>query len=275
MKPAYVPLPEPCKGRYPFRLACPSFIYPDHIVPNVRMLGPFVDEIELLLFESEPAQYLPSIADIETLSQLAGEFDIRYNVHLPTDICLAAGSITERVRAADTVKRVIDLTAGLNPTTCTLHLPYTGNGYGEDAVSRWEAALLESCEKMLDTGIDPAGISLETLDYPLHLLDRVISHFGFSVCLDLGHLLLYGEDPAEAFSRYGDITTMIHLHGVDGGKDHLALSRMAPPVLTEILAMLKGFDKSLSLEVFSYEKLTDSLQCLNRFWALASRGGTD
>jgi hypothetical protein len=31
---------------YPFRLGTASFIHPDHIVPNVEALAPFLDERE-------------------------------------------------------------------------------------------------------------------------------------------------------------------------------------------------------------------------------------
>ncbi len=48
----FVPVPKSYKGSYQFRLGTTSFIYPDHYLPNVKMLGPYLNEIELLLFES-------------------------------------------------------------------------------------------------------------------------------------------------------------------------------------------------------------------------------
>ena len=52
------------KGRFPFTLATTSFIYPDDYVPNVRRLGPYLDEIELLCYESA---HLPARGTIEEL----------------------------------------------------------------------------------------------------------------------------------------------------------------------------------------------------------------
>ena len=62
------PLPD-----RPFRLGTTSFIYPDHIIPNVQKIGRFFDEIELLVFESSPKGVLPSREEIRVLEQLSGE----------------------------------------------------------------------------------------------------------------------------------------------------------------------------------------------------------
>ena len=51
----YPALSKSYKGLFPFKICTTSFIYPDHYIPNVKMLGPFVDEIELLVFESSTA----------------------------------------------------------------------------------------------------------------------------------------------------------------------------------------------------------------------------
>lgn len=73
----------------PFRLGTTSFIVPDHIIPNVIKLGPFFDEIELLVFESYPPEVLPSKTEVATLLSLARDLDLTYNIHLPTDVSLS------------------------------------------------------------------------------------------------------------------------------------------------------------------------------------------
>ena len=47
------------------------------------------------------------------------------------------------------------------------------------------------------------------------------------MCLDLGHLMLYGYDMASLFDQYSDRVAVIHLHGVAGGQDHIALDRLS------------------------------------------------
>ena len=72
----YPSLAKSYKGLYPFRLGTTSFIYPDQYVPNVKSVGPFVDEIELLLFESGPVESLLPKPVIEDLVDLSRELTI-------------------------------------------------------------------------------------------------------------------------------------------------------------------------------------------------------
>ena len=87
---AYPSLTKSYKGVYPFKLATTSFIYPDDYIPNVKMLGSFFDEIELLLFESKNIESLFPKSVVNELQCLAKDLDIGYNVHLPTDISISA-----------------------------------------------------------------------------------------------------------------------------------------------------------------------------------------
>ncbi|MCK5203629.1 MAG: hypothetical protein KAR15_07150, partial [Desulfobacterales bacterium] len=96
------------KGIFPFKLGTTSFIYPDHYIPNVKMLGPYLDEIELLLFESLPGDALPSKAIIAELSHLAREYGLTYNIHLPTDVSISDEKPEKQQHAVNTVLSVID-----------------------------------------------------------------------------------------------------------------------------------------------------------------------
>jgi hypothetical protein len=54
----------------PCRVGTTSFIYPDHILPNVRRLAPRVDDIEILLFDiSDPAD-LPGEKELDELGSV-------------------------------------------------------------------------------------------------------------------------------------------------------------------------------------------------------------
>ena len=74
------------KRSFPFRLATTSYILPADIIPNIRYLAQYVDEIELLFFESGGESNLPSPGDIREMARLASDLDLTYNVHLPTDL---------------------------------------------------------------------------------------------------------------------------------------------------------------------------------------------
>jgi sugar phosphate isomerase/epimerase len=244
------------KGRFPFTLATTSFIYPDDYVPNVRRLGPHVDEIELLCYESA---HLPARGTIDELSRLSGEFGVTYNVHLPSDLSISHRDGSHRERAVQAVLRAFERVAPLSPTTCTLHIPCDGHPLPADEIERWRDRVQVSLEKILETGVSPGLISVETLDYPLGALKDLIGAFGLSVCLDVGHLILHGRDVEKTFAEFEAKTAIIHLHGVRDGKDHLALDLLPHALgapLTRILPTYKGV---VSLEVFSFNHLSASL----------------
>jgi len=83
----------------PFKLGTTSFIFPDHIIPNVKKLGPFFDEIELLIFESQPAFVLPSKDEIKELLYLSQKHDLTYNIHLPIDVSLTCESLEKKTES--------------------------------------------------------------------------------------------------------------------------------------------------------------------------------
>jgi hypothetical protein len=101
------------------------------------MLGPYLENIELLLFESNYRGALPSKQIIRELADLAKDFNLTYNVHLPTDIFISSRNPHQQRIAVDTIIRVAQRVAPLNPTTLTLHVPYNGNSRAEDDVKGW------------------------------------------------------------------------------------------------------------------------------------------
>ncbi len=263
------PLPRSYKNAFPFRLCTTSFIYPDTYVPNVRMLGPCVDEIELLMFESAPGS-LPSQKELRALADLAEEFDVTFNIHLPTDISLCDPEPSRARRAAETFRRIIHMTRTLSPSTCTLHLPYDRTSSTENHVKKWRDAAHEGITRILAGGVDGRAITIETLDYPLDWAKPLIHDLDLSVCLDIGHLIINNFDIREMFSEYQDRTAIIHLHGADNGRDHLPLDRLPPNETPAVMGILNAFSGVVSIEVFSYNYLSASLPFLENAFQSAS-----
>jgi len=262
----YPSLTKSHKGVYPFRLGTTSFIYPDHYVPNVKMLGPYLDEIELLLFESQPVDALPSKSLITELSRLAGEYDLAYNIHLPTDVSISDPRPQKQQRAVDTMLKVFELTEPLNPTAYCLHIPYDKNLSAGEKKSRWQDRVFHGLEKLLAGGIPPQSIAVETLDYSLDRLDGIIDNLDLNVCLDLGHLMARAVDIKTVFDHYGGKTLIIHLHAFEKDRDHLALDRLSAQCAQTVLWILNRFRRTVSIEVFSFEDLKASLDFLDQFY---------
>jgi len=261
----YPSLEKTYKHHYPFKLGTTSFIYPDSYVANVKMLGPYIDEIELLFMESSKSS-LPSKKQVHELALLAKEFDISYNIHLPTDISMGDSDSSVRLYAVETVKHVVDLAYPLTPSTCTLHMLYDEKGCEENQIKKWLDRVSKSVEQVLSGGINSRDISIETLSYPFDWLEEVIAEFDLSVCVDLGHLFVYGFDPKVMFNTYSGRISIVHLHGVENSKDHIGLERLGEKQTETVLDILKPFAGVVSLEVFSYPHLASSLMYLEKIW---------
>lgn len=262
---AYRPLPKIYKTRYPFRLSVPSFVYPDTWAANARMLGPNVDEIELLFFESKPEGSLPSREEIDALSRISEDFSLGYNIHLPTDVSLAAPGREGRIEALDALRRVVGLTLPLDPLGWTLHIPLDPSmGTGADDIQRWRGRAREGLEKLLGAGVPSRRLAVENLDYPFGWVRNIIRELDVSVCMDAGHLLLRGEDVSAFYREYFDRIAVIHLHGVRGGRDHLPLSALSMEDGASVVNILEDYTATLSVEVFSYDHLTASLLWLEK-----------
>jgi sugar phosphate isomerase/epimerase len=254
------------KGMYPFKLGTTSFIYPDHYIPNVKLIGPFVDEIELLLFESGPAESLLPKSVIEDLVHLSRELSLTYNIHLPTDISIGDFSAIRQQHAVDTLVRIIEQTAPLAPSSYTLHIPFDGDASDPAIVSRWLGIVGRNLEKMQAAGMPEDLIAVETLDYPLEIIDKILADYNLAVCMDIGHLIVDGIEIQSLFNQYDDKIKIIHLHGVEGHQDHLALDRLSAEWIGPVFEILNKFSGSVSLEVFSFANLSESLNYLERCW---------
>ena len=259
----FPPLDNVCKHAFPFALACPSFVYPAGYLDNVRHLAPFIDEIELLFFESRFADSLPSPALIRELAQLARSCHITYNVHLPTDIYLGHRDAGVRQTAVEVLTQLIDRCAPLNPTTFTLHL---ARDLSEPDNQRWQAHSAASLKAVLATGVPSRRVSVENLDGDVERAAPVIEDLNLSVCMDMGHLMAHEVDMTVFFNRWKERTTVIHLHGVDSAQDHLPLDRLSSARMVRVIEILKQFSGVVSLEVFSAPALNASMTHLLDQW---------
>jgi sugar phosphate isomerase/epimerase len=255
------------RGRFPFRLATTSYIFPDRIVPNVAKLAPSFDEIELVLFESESQDSLVEEEEIEALRKLSLHHDVNFNIHLPLDLFLGDKSKGIRLKGISALKKMIERTVALNPSIYTLHLERRDrNGREESSIGTWRWRVLQSIEEILRWGIEPNRISIEILDYPFEWIEDIVEESGFSICLDIGHILICGRDLRSYLDKYLAKTSIIHLHGFRNGVNHLGLDQLPESVLKLILSHLHHYQGIVSLEVFSIEDLKISLVTLEEKW---------
>lgn len=254
------------RGRFDFRVAATSFLVPADWETNVRAVGHLVDEIELLFFDSRPAGSLPTPAVVTGLAAAAEETGVTYNIHLPSDLSPGHDDPAERDQALSVLKQVIGLTAALHPSAYTLHLPYGCRDRLPATVRSWQQRVCGVVSTLLEAvaaSTPPQAVTIENLDAPPAWAWDAVSALGVGFCMDIGHLMLHGEDPVDTFNRYGENIRLIHLHGVDGGRDHLPLTVLDAPRRRAVIDILDGFTGTVSVEVFNRKDFWESVGWLS------------
>jgi sugar phosphate isomerase/epimerase len=250
----------------PCRLGTTSYIIPADILPNLRFLANRVDDVELVLFESDEYSNLPSPSDVAEMVKIADGSGLTYTVHLPLDAW--PGSEDERVRKHSMEKwfRVMDLMAPLNPFAWIVHLNDAPVN-DPDALAEWQA----QCAKSLDdlTALtNPCLLCVETLGYDYHLIWPMVEARKCSVCLDIGHLVVNGYDATAYCDSWLKHARVLHVHGVDpSGRDHVDLSHLDADLLRYLLMKLKNenhIPRVMTMEIFSQEDFEKSMIVLER-----------
>jgi len=251
------------KLKLPFRIGTTSYIWPADIMANVRRLKCLVDDVELVLFESACGGNIPDGKSLDELSRLNSEYGLTYTVHLPLDLNLGSVLPGERNSSLSLVKYLTRHMLSIRPRAFILHLNPPDDIPG--GIPSWQKAADDSLKKLSSfERVSPQAIAVENLSYPFSYAEKIVLDNGFSVCADIGHLIIMGVDPVEHLSRYFDRVTVIHLHGVEGGKDHVSLKHLNPGLLKEITGMLvkKGYRGILTLEVFTQADFEESMEIL-------------
>ena len=257
------------KGQFTFRLGTTSYIIPDDLVPNVTYLGPLVDDVELVLFESDEISNLPDKAVLEQLKNAKSAHQLSYTVHLPLDTELGSRNEAERQRSVDKCKRVMDLCESIDPFAYIVH--FHGDKRGKtpsDDFPLWQNALVKSAGDLAGHAPSPDLLCVETLDYPFKLISDIVADHNMSVCLDVGHLAFYEYDIEVHLDAFISDCRVLHLHGNENGVDHKDIRSLDPGLLEMLvnrLASDSGQTRVLTLEIFGQEKLAASLAVMEQF----------
>lgn len=262
-----------CKKKFPFRVGTTSYIIPDEIIPNVEYLKDKVDDVELVLFESDEMSNLPSKEDITRLRSIGGEHDLTYSVHLPLDVYLGNADTAIRERSVDKCLRVIELTGELSPSAYVMHAEagpgIDVNFFSDGGKKCFAENVHSSLERLFSSvSIQPSGFCVETLNYPLAIIDEVIASFRLSVTLDIGHLELYGFPVREHLDRYLQGTRVLHMHGIRDGKDHKGLQFMRAETLDMVMRRLSetgDASRVFTMEIFSEDDFNASCAALMKY----------
>jgi adenosylcobalamin phosphodiesterase len=239
-----------------YRLGSTSYIWPADILPNVRQLGPLVDDVELVLFEADDFSNLPDAAVVAQLNSLAQAYDLTYTVHLPLDLALSHPPSLERAG------NVIACTRDLSPWAYVLHLDgrAVASDPGPDLLAHWRDDALRALEAVAAMVGDAGRLCVENLENyaPEHLVP-LLDELSVGLCVDVGHLWLMDRDPLPFLEDHLSRTRVVHLHGI-GTRDHQSLRHQGAARLAPVLDLLsaRGYDGVVTLEVFNLHDFSSS-----------------
>src|SRR6266568_2343196 len=187
--------PSPCgsdgallSARY--RIGTTSFVHPAGWLENARRVAGRVSDVEILLFEPPVGASAPSAGEIAALARLGEEAGLTYSVHAPLEIALGSEDGGRRRAAVDAVRAAVEVTAPLAPHALIVHLAAGEREGGPLPVdpAAFRRRAIDSLHEVLSSGLAPATLCLETLEYDFALAEPVVEELGLSVAIDVGHL---------------------------------------------------------------------------------------
>jgi sugar phosphate isomerase/epimerase len=249
-----------------FRIGTTSYIIPADILPNVEYLAPLVDDVELVLFETDEfGSNLPDAALCARLAELSKAHTLTYTVHLPLDLRLGDGGDEGHVSLRK-ARRVIQATRALEPYAYVLHLDGLAllEGTSPAGLAQWQANARRVLEILCGFAGEPGRVCVENIErWDPEAFAPVVTALGVGRTIDIGHLWLQEVDPLIHLARWIERTRVIHLHGI-GERDHQSLGYVPAAQLDPVVRFLaQHFDGVLTLEVFDQADLEESLQVLH------------
>jgi sugar phosphate isomerase/epimerase len=167
---------------------------------------------------------------IAPLGVLRDQLGIEYTIHLPF-FNLALCSFNQHVRAASIETIIENIKAGEQIGGINNYVLHV-TGEVEDTIGSFDIGMnykelawglfldkgYQALEEIISrTGVAPAKICVENMEgVPFtRTCDILVQDLGVSICLDVGHAILQGEEhPVDFMTRWKDKVHEVHLHNV-------------------------------------------------------------
>lgn len=265
-------------ARYPQR-ALEEFVA--SVVAVVKEHNLQVVEIPLDAAFIYPPLFTPEV--LFQLRRVAEENRFHFTAHLPY-MWLDPSSINEEMRRASVhcVLEGIRIGQELGPLTYPLHL--MAERAGAVATSQWTeeekrdflGRMMEQAEcslKEIVREVEPAKLCLENSEgVSFEAILALVKKYRTSFCLDVGHLVLQGDDPVAFIETHFEVIKEVHIHDiirVGWARDRPVLVDHQPLGsgtldVKGIIGALKsrGYDGVLVVEVMNKADLLRSLAIL-------------
>lgn len=255
-------------------------VYGEDLVHNVEILSGLVKDIEVVLFHTPGLNNIPTCREINRLREIRDCNEISFTVHFPASLEPAAESKDLREESLEIAAEIVGRFSCLHPRHYILHLPFSkptlvaipGCYFPWKLTEEWNQWSHRADEALERFGrlLGPAdSLLVENINYSPRFLEPFWRKGLCDFCLDMGHLLLGREAVSEILEQYLQVTRVIHLHGVEGFKEHISLACLPPRQLQGWLQMLKkaAYQGVITLEVFDPQDLEESLNITYEFLA--------
>jgi hypothetical protein len=244
-------------GTSAWTLAAPSCVLPVGLAENCAYLAAEYQEVSLAFFETDAClAYTP-----EDLPAALAGLPLRYSMHLPLDLPWAEGVAA----VAEIILELARLAGFLAPWAYVLHPPQ-GPGVLDELAARLERG-----------GLPPGRLLVENIqgrDLAVHW--PVIRARGLGVCLDLGHMLLHGQEDFLDLPGLAGHTRMVHLNAPDPRRygRHASLRTLdagGRALMGRLVGALPA-GGSVVLELFTERELRDSRDYFTECMGAVARG---
>lgn len=226
----------------PWTIAAPSFIWPTTVGENCYCLQDYVQEVSIILFETQACLKYTE----KDLPQDLSELGLSYHIHLPLDLPWDCGA----KHVMQLVDRLLKKTNYLSPWAYVLHPPQNISDF------------LEFYELWLKYGYQGKEILLENIQNNdlLEFWSQILET-DCKTCLDLGHIIAYEQQHILSYEKLWEKVSMLHAYGVKNTHHHSCLANLSPEGKHTFFHILSHLKKNsvLVFEVFSPSNLKESL----------------
>jgi hypothetical protein len=231
-------------------IAAPSCVVPGTAAQNARFLAERaagkIQEIALCFFETQPCLAYTE----DDLPEALAELPFSWHVHLPVDLPWHVGA----EESADCALRLMRKAEALRPRMAVLHAPELPAR--QDLLRVFADLWHARCAiPLLLENINGCGL----VD-----LTPLIVAAEFGVCLDLGHMLAYGQQDILGIPELTSRVQLTHWSAPGEADRHLPLTRLTQEEkrrLRAAAAKLPGTTTHL-LEIFDWNGVEESLPLL-------------
>jgi sugar phosphate isomerase/epimerase len=231
-------------------IAAPSRLLPGTTAQNAHFLAQRaegrIQEIALCFFETEAS--LAYTAD--DLPETLAELPFSWHMHLPVDLPWHTGAGA----SANCALRLLRKAQALKPRMAVLHAPALPARKG----------LLAAFADIWYTRCSTPLLLENIEDCDLLDLTRIIVDAEFGVCLDLGHMLAYGQEDVVNVPELVSRVRLAHWSAPGGADRHLPLTRLTPEEKASLKAVAAKLPDTAAhlLEIFDWNGVEESLALL-------------